>query len=350
MNVTEIEDIHMENTAIIGVDLAKRTFQLHGARSDGSVAFRKKLTREGFLAFLAEQPACIVAMEACATAHGWGREVLKLGPEVRLVPTQYVKPYVKRQKNDMADAEAISEAASRPTMRFVAVKSEASQARAMLFRSRQMFVRQRTQTINALRGHLAEHGVVAPRSRIGVKRLAAVLEDDDVRLPDIVRDTARIYLEQIEALDGRIRDMDDRLRALARTSDTARRLQTMPGVGPMTALAFEAFAPDMSCFRRGRDFSAWLGLVPKQHSTGGKERLGRVSKRGQKDIRGLLIVGAMSVIQAATRFGIPQGAWLTRMLARKPRMVVAIALANKMARAIWAMLSKEEDYRKPAAA
>ena len=234
-------------------------------------------------------------------------------------------------------------------MRFVAVKSEASQARAMLFRSRQMFVRQRTQTINALRGHLAEHGVVAPRSRIGVKRLAAVLEDDDVRLPDIVRDTARIYLEQIEALDGRIRDMDDRLRALARTSDTARRLQTMPGVGPMTALAFEAFAPDMSCFRRGRDFSAWLGLVPKQHSTGGKERLGRVSKRGQKDIRGLLIVGAMSVTRAATRFGMPQGAWLTRMLARKPRMVVATALANKMARPIWAILSKEEDYRKPAA-
>ena len=349
MNVTKIEDIHMENTAIIGVDLAKRTFQLHGARGDGSVAFRKKLSREGFLPFLADRPACIVAMEACATAHGWGREIEKLGHEVRLIATQYVKPYVKRQKNDMADAEAIAEAASRPTMRFVAVKSEESQARAMLFRTRQMFVRQRTQTINALRGHLAEHGVIAPQSRTGIKRLAAVLEDDGVQLPDIVRDTARIYLEQIEALDDRIRDMDDRLRALAKASDTARRLQTMPGVGPMTALAFEAFAPDMSCFRRGRDFSAWLGLVPKQHSTGGKERLGRVSKRGQKDIRSLLIVGAMSVIQAATRFGIPQGAWLTRMLARKPRMVVAIALANKMARAIWAMLSKGEDYRQPAA-
>ena len=155
MNVTEIEDIHMENTAIIGVDLAKRTFQLHGARGDGSLAFRKKLSREGFLPFLAERPACLVAMEACATAHGWGREIVKLGHEVRLIPTQYVKPYVKRQKNDMADAEAIAEAASRPTMRFVAVKSEESQARAMLFRTRQMFVRQRTQTINALRGHKA---------------------------------------------------------------------------------------------------------------------------------------------------------------------------------------------------
>ena len=165
-------------------------------------------------------------------------------------------------------------------------------------------MRQRTQTINALRGHLAEHGVIASQSRTGIKRLAAILEEDGVQLPEILRDMARIYLEQIEALDGRIRDMDDRLRALAKASDTARRLQTMPGVGPMTALAFEAFAPDMSCFRRGRDFSAWLGLVPKQRSTGGKERLGRVSKRGQKDIRSLLIVGAMSVIQAATRFGI----------------------------------------------
>ena len=340
----------MENVAIIGVDLAKRTFQLHGARADGSVAFRKKLTRDRFLTFLAGQSPCVVAMEACATAHGWGRELLKLGHTVRLIPTQYVKPYVKRQKNDMADAEAIAEAASRPTMRFVEVKSEGSQARAMLFRTRQMFVRQRTQTINALRGHLAEHGVIAPKSRAGVKRLAAVLEDDDGHLPDIVRDTARIYLEQIEALDGRVLEMEDRLRTLAKTSDKARRLRTMPGVGPMTALAVEAFAPDMSCFRRGRDFSAWLGLVPKQHSTGGKDRLGRASKRGQKDIRGLLIIGAMSVIQAATRFGMPEGSWLARMLARKPRMLVAIALANRMARAIWAMLSKGEDYRDPVAA
>ena len=340
----------MQNVAIIGVDLAKRTFQLHGARADGSVAFRKKLTRSQFLTFLAEQSPCVVAMEACATAHGWGREIAKLDHTVRLIATQYVKPYVRRQKNDMADAEAIAEAASRPTMRFVEVKSEGSQVRAMLFRTRQMFVRQRTQTINALRSHLAEHGVIAPKSRAGVARLAAAMDDDDLQVPDIVRDTARIYLEQIDVLDGRIVEMEDQLRELAKASDMVRRLRTMPGVGPMTALAVEAFAPDMSCFKRGRDFSAWLGLVPKQHSTGGKDRLGRVSKRGQKDIRSLLIIGAMSVIQAAQRFGMPEGCWLARMLARKPRMVVAIALANKMARAIWAMLSKGEDYRNPAAA
>ena len=340
----------MQNVAIIGVDLAKRTFQLHGAPADGSVAFRKNLTRPQFLTFLAKQSPCVVAMEACATAHGWGREIAKLDHTVRLIATQYVKPYVRRQKNDMADAEAIAEAASRPTMRFVEVKSEESQARAMLFRTRQMFVRQRTQTINALRGHLAEHGVIAPKSRAGVARLTAAMDDDGLQVPDIVRDTARIYLEHIDALSERILEMEDRLGELAKASDTVRRLRTMPGVGPMTALAVEAFAPDMSCFRRGRDFSAWLGLVPKQHSTGGKDRLGRVSKRGQKDIRSLLIIGAMSVIQAAERFGIRQGCWLARMLTRKPRMVVAIALANKMARGIWAMLSKGEDYRSPAAA
>lgn len=340
----------MSEITIIGVDLAKRVFQLHGARADGSVGFRKKLSRSQLLSFLAEQPRCVVAMEACATAHGWGREIESIGHTVRLIPPAYVKPFVKRQKNDAADAEAIVEAASRPTMCFVAVKTEAQQARAMLFRTREMFVGQRTQSINALRGHLAEHGLVAPQGSANVKRLADALEDDSVCLPEAVRDLARLYLEQIEGLNARIADLDGRIRTAAKQTGTSRRLQTMPGVGAVTSVAFEAFAPPMNSFRRGRDFAAWLGLVPRQHSTGGKQRLGRTSKMGQRDIRRLLIVGALAVVRAASRKRPPEGSWLARMLARKPRMLVAVALANKMARGIWAMMTKAEDYRKPGAA
>lgn len=338
----------MAEVTIIGVDLAKRVFQVHGAGRDGSVIFRKKLSRDRFLSFLATQPRCIVAMEACATAHGWGREIAGLGHEVRLIPPVYVKPYVKRHKNDAADAEAIAEAASRPTMRFVAVKTEAQQARAMLFRTRDLLVRQRTQLINALRGHLAEYGVVAARGPAQVKRLADAIKDDAVALPEAVRELGRVHLEQIEALDARTRDLDKRIRTAAGASETARRLQTMPGIGPVTAVAVETFAPAMASFRRGRDFAAWLGLTPLQRSTGGKQRLGRTSKMGQRDIRRLLIAGAMSVVTWRGRGGGRPGSWLARSLARKPRMLVAIALANKMARMIWAMMTRGEDYRDPA--
>jgi transposase len=268
----------------------------------------------------------------------------------RLIPPTYVKPFVKRQKNDAADAEAIAEAASRPTMRFVAVKSEEAQARAMLFRTRELLVGQRTQLINALRGHLAEHGLVAPQGRAQLKRLADALADEGVSLPEIVRDLGRLYLEQIETISARIAQLERRLKASAQASETTRRLQTMPGVGPITALAIESFAPSLATFRCGRDFAAWLGLVPRQHSSGGKSRLGRVSRMGQRDIRRLLIIGAMAVVRAAARKGAPEGSWLARMLARKPRMLVAIALANKMARGLWAMVTKQEQYRGPAAA
>jgi len=340
----------MSGVTIIGIDLAKRVFQLHGARCDGSVAFRKKLSRGQVLAFVAEQPRCVIAMEACATAHGWGREFEKLGHEVRLIAPIYVKPFVKRQKNDAADAEAIVEAALRPTMRFVAVKTEDQQARAMLFRTRQMFVGQRTQMINALRGHLAEHGLVAARGPAHVKRLAAALTDEDIALPDGVRDLGQIYLDQIDSLTARIAELDRKMKRAAKEADLARRAQTMPGVGPVTALAIETFAPAMASFRRGRDFAAWLGLAPKQHSTGGKARLGKTSKMGQRDIRTLLVSGAMAVLQAVERFDTPDNGWLKRLLTRKPRMVAAIALANKMARALWAMMTKQEDYRNPVAA
>ena len=340
----------MSEASIISIDLAKRVFQLHGAGTDGSTVFRRKLSRNRLLAFLAAHPRCIVAMEACATSHFWGREIEKTGHKVRLIPPIYVKPFVKRQKNDATDAEAIAEAASRPTMRFVAVKTEAQQAQAMLFRTRDLLVRQRTQLINALRGHLAEHGVVAAQGKAHLKRLADAIADDASLLPASVRHLGQVFLEQIAGLNGRIADLDKKLRATARKAETTRRLQTTPGVGPITAVAVEAFAPQLDTFRRGRDFAAWLGLVPRQHSTGGKQRLGRTSKMGQRDIRRLLIIGAMAVVRHAARTPPPAGSWLSRMLAKKPRMLVAIALANKMARGIWAMMTKKEDYRNPAVA
>lgn len=340
----------MSKTSIIGLDLAKRVFQAHGARADGSVAFRKKLSREKVLSFLALKPRCVVAMEACGSAHHFGRAIRDLGHEVRLIAPSYVKPFVKRQKNDAADAEAIADAASRPTMRFVTVKTEEQQARAMLFRTRDLLVRQRTQLINALRGHLAEHGVVAPQGPANVKTLEPAIEDETTSLPLLVRELARVYLEQIGHLSKKIEALGAAISREAAGGAVTRRLQTLPGVGPITALAIETFAPPMEAFQRGRDFAAWLGLVPVQRSTGGKQLLGKTSKMGQRDIRRLLISGAMTVVRWACRKGAPEGSFLHRMLRRKPRMLVAIALANKMARSIWAMLTKGEDYRVPRAA
>ena len=338
----------MDEISIVGVDLAKQVFQLHGAAADGRALFRKKLSRPQFAKFMAALPPCIVAMEACGTAHYWGRELALLGHDIRLIPPVYVKPFVKRQKNDAADAEAIAEAVQRPNMRTVAVKSSAQQARAMLFRTRDLLVGQRTQLVNALRGHLAKHGIVLAKGIANVERLALRLEDDD--LPDLVRHLGRIYLDQIAQLGAEIEKLDKRIVAAAKQNGEARRLQTMPGIGPVCAMAITAFAPDMREFRRGRDFAAWLGLVPRQHSSGGKQKLGRTSKMGQRDIRRLLIVGAMSIVHWRGRDGGRPGSWLARMLARKPRMLVAIALANKMARMVWAMLVREEDYRDPTGA
>jgi transposase len=340
----------MEKANIIGLDLAKRSFQAHGAEIDGGVAFRKKLSRDKLLGFLALQPRCVVAMEACGSAHHWGRVIGDLGHEVRLIPPVYVKPFVKRQKNDAADAEAICEAASRPTMRFVAVKTEEQQSRAMLFRTRDLLVRQRTQLINALRGHLAEHGVVAPQGPANIHVLEEAVEETTALLPLLIVELLRVFLDQIDGLSKKIAELEKATIHEAARGAMTRRLQTMPGVGPITAMAIETFAPPMSVFKRGRDFTAWLGLVPRQHSTGGKQVLGRISKMGQRDIRRLLIVGAMTIVRWARRKGAQEGSWLHRMLARKPRMLVAIALANKMARAIWAMLTRGEDYRVPAAA
>lgn len=344
------KEASVKKATIIGVDLAKNVFQLHGAAADGSVLFRKKLTRLQFQRFMADHPACTVVMEACGSAHHWAREMAGMGHAPRLIAPKYVKPFVKRQKNDSADAEAIVEAALRPTMRFVEIKSLEDQARAVLFRARAQLIRQRAEAANALRAHLYEFGFVAPLGIHQVKRLAEIIETEGDQLPAVVRLACGELLAHIAELTERIAAVDKEVAVQSGEGETSRRLQTMPGVGPITALAVETFAPTMESFRSGRDFAAWLGLVPLQQSTGGKQVLGKTSKMGQRDIRRLLISGAMSVVQAACRRGARPGSWLALMLGRKPKMLVAIALANKMARGIWAMMTKKEDYRGPAMA
>lgn len=336
------------NDMMIGVDLAKNVFQVHGALRTGEVQFRKKLTRKQFPAFMAQQEPCLVIFEACGGAHYWAHEMTEMGHEVKLIAPQYVRPFVKRQKNDAADAEAIVIAARQPEMRFVAPKTVEQQSRAAVFRGRERLVHQRTADVNALRALLHEHGHVFPQ---GIQRLSgmkAFVEDESSNLHPLIREECADLLAQIAEKTARIIERTAKLKVLAAQSDRARQLQTMPGVGSLTAIAVEAFGPDMAQFKTGRDFAAWLGLVPKQHSSGGKERLGRMTKAGQADIRRLLIIGAMSRLTWIGQRTIVEGSWLSRMLARKPKMLVAIALANKMARQIWAMLMKNEDYTDPA--
>jgi transposase len=336
--------------SIIGLDLAKNVFQLHGASASGAVVFRRRLRRDRVLSFFSMQPRCLVAMEACPGAHYWAREIGKLGHEVRLIAPAYVKPFVKRQKNDAADAEAICEAAQRPTMRFVAVKSEAKQASAVVFRTRDVLVGQRTQIINAIRGHLAEYGIVARRGPSHVESLIALIEDVSSDIPEAARSCLALLVETLRGLQTRIAALDAEITARAKRDDVARRLMSIPGVGPLIATAIEALAPPVGTFRSGRDFAAWVGLTPLQRSTGGKQRLGRISRMGQRTLRCLLIVGASGVVRWTKRKGAPAGSWLARMLASKPPMLVIVALANKMARIAWALMTKGGIYRAPAAA
>jgi transposase len=341
----------MSEVSVIGLDLAKHVFQVHGADVSGRAVLRKQLRRAQVLEFFGRQPGCMVAMEACASAHFWGREIGRLGHEVRLIPPAYVRPFVKRQKNDMADAEAICEAATRPTMRFVAVKSEDSQAATVIFRSRDLLVRQRTQLINALRGHMGEFGLVVPQGAARAKELVAMVSDPDSLLPDAARPALQALVSVLTELETEIRRLEAEITRRAREDDTARRLMTIPGVGPLIATALVALAPPPETFRRGRDFAAWLGLTPRQHSTGGKQRLGATTRMGERSLRRLLIIGANSVIikRHVHREAQP-GTWLAGMLARKPQMLVRVALANKMARIVWALMRKEEVYRAPAVA
>jgi transposase len=334
----------------IGLDIAKQVFHAYGVDAKGALVFSRRITRQKLMAFFASQPRCTVAMEACAGAHHWGRELQRLGHEVRLIPPAYVKPFVKRQKNDAADAQAICEAAQRPTMRFVPVKSEAQQASAAVFRARDLLVRQRTQLINALRGLLAEHGWVAPKGLFHASAMMARIEDPSCDLPHTAREVFLMMIASIKALDEQVRKLDREITLRAREDPAARRLMTIPGIGPLTATALLALAPPPERFRNGRHFAAWLGLTPLQRSTGGKQKLGAISKMGERTLRRLLIIGSSAVVLHTARRGAPAGSWLEQMMARKPRMLVTVALANKTARIVWAVLAKQEYYRAPAAA
>ena len=299
------------------------------------------------LPFFAKLPRCLVGIEAWNNSHYWARELTALGHDVKLMPAQYVKPYVKRGKNDAADAEAICEAVTRPTMRFVAVKSPDQQSLMMLHRVRLMLNRQRTQISNTIRAHISEFGVVAPVGPLGVERLLEVVADaGDDRVPEDARMCLQMLAAQLEVVKRQILENDRRVLASARRTEIGRRLMDIPGVGPLLASAFIASVADPTAFRTGRDLAAWIGLVPKQNSSGGKDRLGSITRAGNRYLRQMLVVGAMAVIRYAQRHGTKRP-WLVQLLARRPAKVAAVALANKNARMVWALMTSGERYREP---
>jgi len=331
----------------IGLDIAKNVFQVHGIDANERVVLRKQLRRSQVIAFFKALPPCLIGMEACATAHYWARELTKLGHEVRLMPAKDVKAYVKRNKNDAADAEAICEAVRRPTMRFVRIKSAEQQGQLMQHRTRDLLMRQRTQLINALRAHLAELGVVAAQGDRGITELLAVVADDrDARLPVDARASVIVLAAQLASLQTMIGSLEKRIQAQHRANEASRRLETIPGIGVIGASAIAATVTDAMEFRSGRDFAAWIGLVPRQDSTGGKHKLGPISKQGDRYLRRILVVGAISVLRRAMQSP-DKYPWLTQLLARRPFKVVAVALANKMARTAWALLAHGGTYRAP---
>jgi transposase len=340
----------MQTVTTIGLDIAKSVFQVHGVDAGGQVVIRRQLKRRYVLAFFQKLSRCLIGIEACASSHHWSRELQALGHTVRLMPPAYVKPYVKRQKNDATDAEAICEAVTRANMRFVPTKTPEQQSGLVLHRTRHLFIRQQTSVINAIRAHLAEFGIVAPVGRKGVEELLHVVADPaDNRVPTIARACLAALGAQLRRFKEQILEFDRLITAWHRSNEMSMRLDEAPGVGPVLATAVVATVADPKVFRSGRNFSAWLGIVPEQHSSGGKNRLGGISKRGDRYLRSLFVAGALAVIRYAKIHGTKHRPWLTALLARRPTKVAAIALANKIARMAWAMMVKDERYKEPVA-
>jgi transposase len=340
----------MQTITTVGLDIAKSVFQVHGVDAAGQVVIRRQLKRRYVLAFFQKLLPCLVGIEACASSHHWSRELKALGHTVRLMPPAYVKPYVKRQKNDAADAEAICEAVTRANMRFVATKTPEQQSCLTLHRTRHLFIRQQTAVINVIRAHLTEFGIVAPVGRKGVEELLNVVTDSsDKRVPVIARMCLAALGAQLCRLKEQILEFDRMIMAWHRSDEASRRLDAIPGVGPVLATALVASIADPKAFRSGRNFSAWIGLVPKQHSSGGRDRLGSISKQGDRYLRSLFMAGALAVIRYAKIHGTKYRPWLTALLARRPTKIAAIALANKIARMVWAMMARGERYKEPVA-
>ena len=339
----------MTEVSTIGLDLAKNVLQVHGVDVAGETVIRRQLRRRQVLPFFRKQPACLVGIEACATSHHWARELGALGHEVRIMPAAYVKPYVKRNKNDAADAEAICEAVVRPSMRFVAVKTAEQQSVLMDHRTRELLVRQRTMLVNAIRAHMAEFGVIARVGLPQVKELLAVIADpNDDRIPLPARTCLEGLARQLLSLECEITTTEQRIHAWHRVNQVSQRLATIPGIGPLTASALAASIADPAVFGSGRELAAWIGLVPRQTSTGGKQRLGRISKAGDHYLRWLLVAGAMTVIRHGRRTNFAKRPWLADLVARKPTKLAAVALANKNARTAWALIANGGTYRQPA--
>lgn len=337
--------LDLSTVTTVAVDLAKHVFQVHGCDAAGRVVVAKALRRKDVLPFFASLRACLIGMEACGSAHHWGRELMALGHEVKLIPPVYVKPFVKRQKNDRNDAAAIYEALFRPGLRFVAVRSVENQAMLMGHKVREMLVAQRTQLFNGLRGHLAEVGVIAAQGACNMRALGALIEEGHVDIPDGVRQSLVPLVTQIVHLDHAIKEIDAGITAQAKADPMANRLMTIPGIGPVTASALVATIGDPASFTGPREFAAFLGLVPRQHSSGGKERLGRITKMGNGYLRKLLVVGAHAVLVHAPRHRDPLRNWARKLLETKPFKLVAVATANKLARMAFALMSQNTRYR-----
>lgn len=332
----------------IGLDVAKNVFQVHGVAEDGTVVVRRRLRRQELLPFFAQLPSCLVGLEACRASHYWARELIGLGHEARIMPARYVKPYVQRGKSDALDAEAICEAVSRPTMRFAAVKTVEQQSVLTLHRTREILVKQETMLANLLRGCVAEFGIVAPLGIRRVGELVAIVRDEsDDRLPPEARTAMTIVADQLADLQRRLRELERAILHWHRQNEASRRLASIPGVGPITASAVVATVGSVANFKSARHFAAFLGLTPKEHSTGGRQRLGRISKQGDAYIRRLLILGGTSLVRYAR--GPAATGWAARLLQRRPTRVVTVALANKSARTIWALLARGGTYRQPVA-